>query len=172
MIHIRPLDVSDAPVLAAAYTANWPFLAPWDPARPDAFFTDAGQLARVEGMLADRAVYPCAIELDGELVGTITLTQIEHGPAQSANLGYWVAQAVNGRGIASRAVELIVERAFGELGLHRLQAGTLAHNFGSQKVLANNGFERIGTARGFLFIAGKWQDHILFQRVNDKWESA
>ncbi|GIF51254.1 [SSU ribosomal protein S5P]-alanine acetyltransferase [Asanoa ferruginea] len=172
MVHIRPLDVSDAPVLATAYTANWPFLAPWDPVRPDAFFTPAGQEARISGMLADRAVYPCAIELDGDVVGTITLTQIEYGPAQSANLGYWVAQAVNGRGVATKAVAEIVEHAFGVLGLHRIQAGTLAHNHGSQKVLANNGFERIGTARGFLFIEGRWQDHILFQLVNDDWQPA
>ncbi|MEV4620324.1 GNAT family protein [Asanoa sp. NPDC049573] len=172
MIHIRPTELGDAPVLAAAYTANWPFLAPWDPVRDEVFFTPAGQRARIEGMLADRGAYPCVIELDGEVVGTVTLTQMEYGPAQSANLGYWVAQAVNGRGIASRAVELIVERAFGELGLHRLQAGTLEHNFGSQKVLANNGFERIGIARDFLRIQGRWQDHILFQRVNEGWEPA
>ncbi len=60
----------------------------------------------------------------------------------------------------------MIDIAFGELGLHRLQAGTLVHNTGSQKVLERNGFERIGLARAYLKIAGRWQDHILFQRIS------
>jgi ribosomal-protein-alanine N-acetyltransferase len=50
-----------------------------------------------------------------------------------------------------------------ELRLHRLQAATLLHNVGSQRVLAESGFERIGLAPRYLQIAGEWQDHLLFQ---------
>ena len=57
--------------------------------------------------------------------------------------------------------------AFGELALHRLEAGTLLDNIGSQRVLEKNGFERIGIARRYLFIGGDWRDHVLFQRVAD-----
>jgi len=42
-------------------------------------------------------------------------------------------------------------------------AGTLVHNVRSQKVLLRNGFVRFGLAPSYLKIAGKWQDHILFQ---------
>ena len=35
-----------------------------------------------------------------------------------------------------------------------------------QRVLERNGFERIGLARGYLRIAGRWQDHILFQQIS------
>jgi ribosomal-protein-alanine N-acetyltransferase len=66
----------------------------------------------------------------------------------------------------------MVEHAFGELNLHRLEAGTRLDNLGSQKVLARNGFERIGVARSFLRIAGGWHDHVLFQRINDEWQPA
>ena len=48
--------------------------------------------------------------------------------------------------------------AFGELGLHRLQAETLLDNVASQKVLERNGFVRIGMAPTYLKIAGRWQD--------------
>jgi len=34
-------------------------------------------------------------------------------------------------------------------------------------VLARNGFVRIGVAPSYLKIAGRWQDHVLFQRVAD-----
>ena len=56
--------------------------------------------------------------------------------------------------------------AFGELGLHRIQAETLLHNIRSQRVLERGGFVRIGMAPAYLNIAGTWQDHILYQVVN------
>ena len=59
--------------------------------------------------------------------------------------------------------------AFHELGLHRLQADTLVHNAASQRVLARNGFTRIGLAPRYLRIAGRWQDHVLHQRLAEHW---
>ncbi|NUT18074.1 MAG: GNAT family N-acetyltransferase [Hamadaea sp.] len=106
-----------------------------------------------------------------EIVGMISLTMIERGPVEAAHLGYWVAQSANGRGVATAAVAAMIDLAFGEMGLHRLEACTMLHNAGSQKVLGRNGFERIGLARRYLKIAGRWQDHILFQRLATEDES-
>lgn len=72
-----------------------------------------------------------------------------------------------GRGLASAALTEIVDFAFGELELHRLEAGTLVDNVASQRVLLKNGFERFGLARRFLLIAGEWRDHVLFERIAD-----
>jgi ribosomal-protein-alanine N-acetyltransferase len=55
-----------------------------------------------------------------------------------------------------------------EAGLHRLQAGTLLHNAASQTVLRRNGFTPIGVAPRYLRIAGRWQDHLLFQLLADE----
>ncbi|MDQ2699400.1 MAG: GNAT family N-acetyltransferase, partial [Actinomycetota bacterium] len=63
------------------------------------------------------------------------------------------------------AVAAIVRLARDELGLHRVQAATLTHNAGSQRVLERNGFEHIGFAPSYLKIAGRWQDHDLFQVI-------
>ena len=72
------------------------------------------------------------------------VSNIVEGPFRSANLGYWVARDHNGRGIATAAVGLAVGWAFEERGLHRLEAGTLLDNVGSQRVLEQNGFSEIG----------------------------
>lgn len=61
----------------------------------------------------------------------------------------------------------ILNVAFDELGLHRVQAETLVYNAASQAVLSRNGFDWIGMAPEYLKIAGRWQDHILFQRLSD-----
>jgi ribosomal-protein-alanine N-acetyltransferase len=165
---IRPLALADSAELADLYALNRDFLAPFDPFRPGAFFRERGQRDRIERMLADRAAdrgYGYAI-LDGDAVaGTISLSNVVRGPLQSANVGYWVDRDRNGRGLASTALAAVVDVAFGDLSLHRLEAGTLLDNLPSQRVLAKNGFERIGVARDYLLIAGRWRDHVLFQRV-------
>jgi ribosomal-protein-alanine N-acetyltransferase len=171
MMRIRPVEVADAAALAAVYVSNRAFLAPWEPVRDEVFFTEEGQRQRLATSVADArngAGYSCVIEVDGELAGAVTLSAIARGPAQTAHLGYWVAQAVNGRGYATQAVARMLDVAFGDLGLHRVQAATLLHNLGSQRVLERSGFTRIGVAPSYVHIAGEWQDHILFQRVTDR----
>ena len=76
-------------------------------------------------------------------------------------------QELNGRGICTEAVRLIVEWGFGEARLHRLEAATLVDNIGSQAVLRRNGFTEIGRSPRYLFIAGAWRDHLLFARTAD-----
>lgn len=56
--------------------------------------------------------------------------------------------------------------AFCELRLHRIEAGTLLQNLASQRVLERNGFVRFGIAPGYLNIAGRWQDHAMYQALN------
>ena len=163
----RPIVLEDAPRIAALQAANRAFLAPWDAIRPDVFYTVPGQETEVRRLLQRHeegsALGHAILDDDGALVGVIRLTDVVRGAFESCSMGYWVAQEANGRGYASEAVASITAVAFGELGLHRVEASTLLHNARSQRVLAKNGFERIGTAPQYLRIAGEWQDHALFQ---------
>ncbi len=146
------------------------FLEPYDPPRPDAFFTEEGQQAELEQAVAQAAVggrYRYVMFDGDDPVGALSISNVVRGPFQSANLGYWVADKHNGRGVWTRAVGLAVKAAFQEHGLHRLEAGTLLDNTGSQRVLRKNGFREIGIAPRYLFIAGAWRDHLLFQRLSD-----
>jgi [ribosomal protein S5]-alanine N-acetyltransferase len=161
---IRELTRGDARELAALYAANRNFLAPFEPERGDAWFTAPGQRDRLSRPIAG---WRFAIVDDGRIAGSITISDVVRGAFESAHLGYWVAQDRNGRGLATAAVAAAVEFAFGPAKLHRLQAGTLVDNHGSQRVLEKNGFERIGLARLYLHIGGAWRDHVLFQRTAD-----
>ena len=157
---IRRLRPEDAAGLAALLRANRDFLAPFDPVRDERFFTPEGQADRIR-----RHDHLYAILDDGELAGTIALSNISLGAFRSANVGYWVDQARNGRGLASGAVADVAELAFGELELHRLEAGALVDNIASHRVLERNRFTRIGVAPRYLHIGGAWRDHVLFQRT-------
>jgi ribosomal-protein-alanine N-acetyltransferase len=170
-VAIRPAVRADADAVAALFAAQREHLAPWDPRREPGFFTRAGQCARLSAVERDRAAgtaYRFLILQDGELAGEVGITNIVRRSFQSANLGYWVAGERCGRGIATAAVAVICRFAFEELELHRLEAGTLLHNVGSQIVLDRNGFAPFGVAPGYLRIAGAWCDHVLFQRTCER----
>jgi ribosomal-protein-alanine N-acetyltransferase len=166
----RPLTPGDADTVAELLRVNRDFLAPWEPVRDDEYYTAHGQLAVIEGALArPDSVHPRVILNEaGRVAGRITLSEIIRGPVQSCSLGYWVSAGDNGRGLATAAVGEVIAVAFSDLGLHRIQAGTLTHNVRSQRVLERNGFTRIGMAPAYLNIAGRWQDHILFQVVAEQ----
>ena len=166
---IRRISLNDAEPLAEVLARNREFLAPWDPARPPGFFTVAGQRAVIEQALrgvAQGVLEPQVILAGDQIIGRVTLSDIVRGSFESCNLGYWVSASVGGRGHATAAVAHISRLAFDDLRLHRIQAGILPHNIASQRVLQHNGFEPIGTARAYLKIADRWQDHVLYQLIN------
>lgn len=165
----RLVSLDDSDVLAGLVRANREFLAPWDVAHDEDYFTADGQRERIADALARHAqgtMLPYVILTEtGRVAGRINLNDIVRGAFWSCHLGYWLNEADNGRGLATAAVREIIDVAFDELGLHRIQASTLPHNVRSQRVLERAGFTHIGLAPDYLCIAGEWQDHVLFQLV-------
>ena len=172
MTTTRLLEPGDAPVLADLVTRNREFLAPWEPVRPEAYFTLDGQAEVIADSLeryAEGTQVPRVILDESEaVVGRINLNNVVRGAFQSASVGYWLAQEAGGRGLATAAVADMVTVGFQLEGLHRLEAGTIPENVRSQAVLSRNGFGQFGYAPRYLSIAGRWQDHLLFQLLNDE----
>lgn len=168
---LRPAVADDAEGLLAAYLHNREHLRPWDPLREPDFYTLEGQRERLLGQLAERdegRLMLWVLTSGPRIVGVLTLSGIRYGPSCSGSLGYWIDVDHTGKGLASAAVEAAARYA-DEAGLHRLEAGTLLHNTGSQHVLRKCGFEPYGVAPKYLHINGEWQDIRLFQRIlNDR----
>ena len=166
-IHLRPAAPADAPALAALAVSQREHLAPWEPERTAHWFTEAGQREALEQAVVDRAAdrsYAFVITDDADVIcGRLTLASVVRGAGQFCSIGYWVAREATGRGVATAAVGQALGIASGELGLHRVQAETLPHNRASRRVLERHGFERYGLAPQYLRIAGRWQDHELWQ---------
>jgi ribosomal-protein-alanine N-acetyltransferase len=167
----RLATVEDAAALAVLQTAHREAFAPWEPLRDDDWYT----VDRQRAMLADGldayaagTMVPLVIVDGGEVAGRLTLNGVTRGALQSASIGYWISPSRQRRGLATAALGEAVTRAFGEMGLHRLQAETLLHNTPSQQVLLRNGFRPYGVAPSYLRIAGRWQDHVLFHRLADQ----
>ena len=170
MTNTRLLDPADAPALLEIAREDLDFFAPWEPLHDDQWLTEAAQLEVIGEKLEQHrlglALPHVVLDDAGEVVGRITLNNVVRGAFQSCSVGYFIRSAANGRGHATSAVRQMLATAFGELGLHRVEAGTLLHNAASQRVLERNGFVRFGLAPQYLRIDGRWQDHVLFQVLN------
>ncbi|WP_370616613.1 GNAT family N-acetyltransferase [Mumia sp. Pv 4-285] len=164
---LRHARVGDAAALAAACVRNREHLARWEPVRDDDYYTVDEQVRRLGQREASDIVGTSITSLifHGEdVVGSVNVNDIVLGVFRNGHLGYWLDGAHTGRGLMTGAVEAISGYAAG-LGLHRLQAATLLHNAASQAVLRRTGFTPIGVAEEYLKIDGRWQDHVLFQRI-------
>ena len=165
---LRPFRLGDASSLAAAYERNKGHLGPWDPERPPGFFTVGGQEKdAVERLkLQEQGLFALFVIVgpDGELVGRANIQNIVRGTMQGGTLGYWVDKDHLRRGLAKAAVDHLGRQAL-ELGLHRLEAGTMVDNVPSQRVLLSCGYEQFGLAPKLLFLNGAWRDHVLYQKL-------
>jgi ribosomal-protein-alanine N-acetyltransferase len=163
----RPLELEDVGALTALHFENRQFLAPWQPLRPDSYFTEAGQPEAVEAILAHKArgvAFPLVtLDRSGGVVGALTIASIIRGAFQSCSVGYWLAEHAQGQGLATAALREAADLVFGDLRLHRIQAETLTHNLRSQRTLKRVGFEQYGVAPSYMHIAGHWQDNVLYQ---------
>ena len=96
---------------------------------------------------------------DGAIVGFLNLSEIIRGKLQQAFLGYGGVAGFTGQGYMTEAMDLVLERAFGPLGLHRVEANIQPGNPASIALARRVGFEREGFSPEYLMIDGAWRDH-------------
>lgn len=123
--------------------------------------------------VADRQMDPdpitnFAIVVDDEAVGGVGVHPKSGMYACKASLGYWLGRPFWGRGIVSAALPLVVDHAFGPLGLHRVEALVFTFNPASARVLEKAGFVREATLRANAVKDGRVVDTHLYGRVRSK----
>lgn len=180
LVHERVLlrrpETSDHAAWAALRAESRAFLEPWEPEWPPDDLDRPAWKERMRRYRADIAQgtgMPFFVFIDGGrvLAGGISIGNIRRGVAQSGQIGYWMGARHAGQGLMAEALEALVRHAFGELGLHRLEAACIPGNNRSMRVLEKAGFEREGLLRSYLRIAGSWRDHILYARIDDRAET-
>ena len=108
-----------------------------------------------------------AVEWRGEFVGGIGLVPLADIHSGTAELGYWLGEPYWGKGLASRAVALLLPHAFGELLFVRLQAEVFAGHSASMRVLEKNGFVREGILRKHISKNGVVTDAALYAKLRN-----
>jgi ribosomal-protein-alanine N-acetyltransferase len=105
---------------------------------------------------------PFVIEVEGRLVGQITVNNIVRGSGQFASVGYWIDEAYSGRGITTRALAMVIDHCLFVARLHRVEVAIRPENAASLRLVEKLGLKEYGYAPRFLHIDGAWRDHRLF----------
>lgn len=119
------------------------------------------QCGALRAMARRGQALPFTITIDGRFAGQLTLGNVVQGALCSAWVGYWVESQLAGGGVATGAVALALDHAFGPVGLHRVEATVQPDNLASLRVLDKLGFREEGLLLRYLEVAGRWRDHRL-----------
>lgn len=168
---LTPPTFADADDLLAFELRNREFFESYINARPAGYYSPEGVRTAIAAAAAearaDTAFQYLVRDETAQLVGRVNLSRVKRVHFHSAEIGYRIAEAVTGRGIAVEAVRQVVALAFSEHRLHRLEATSRPENTGSVKVLARNGFEVFGRAKRSFQLQGAWYDLLYFERHAD-----
>lgn len=164
LLALTPDDLDD---LSRFEHANRAFFEAHVNARPPAYYAEGGiqaDIAQAVREAAEDQAYQFLLrDATGVLVGRVNLTRVRRTHFHSAELGYRIAHAANGRGHATEAVRLVLQQAFGCLGLRRVEATAAISNTASCAVLRRNGFVQFGHSRRSFELAGRWHDLLHFE---------
>jgi ribosomal-protein-serine acetyltransferase len=156
-ILLRPHRLEDCDAMYAAVMESIPEISPWLPWCHAGYSRDETvAFIKVAGAAwDDRSHYPFAIlaATDGAFLGGIAINHIAK-PNRLANVGYWVRTSRTRQGIASAAVRLVSQYAFGTLGFTRLEIACLPTNTSSRRVAEKVGAKLEAMARNRLVMHG------------------
>ncbi|MGC8498201.1 MAG: GNAT family N-acetyltransferase [Acidimicrobiales bacterium] len=113
--------------------------------------------------------YGFGIFYDGRFVGELTLSGIQRGPMQVGFIGYWIDEAVAGRGLMPEAVVVVIQFALETLRLHRIEINIIPRNHASRRVVEKLGLRCEGVAERYLEIDGAWEDHARYAMTAEEW---
>ncbi len=148
------------------------FLTPWEPAWPYDALSRKAFRRRLRQQAAEwrqgaGITFFVFDRRGGQLLGGISVTNLRRGVAQAASLGYWVGERHARQGLMTEALLVLLDYLFDDLGLHRVEAACLPRNAASRRLLEKLGFREEGRGRGYLRIAGEWQDHVLYALLTE-----
>ncbi|MEU9986725.1 GNAT family protein [Streptomyces sp. NPDC048045] len=156
-VGIRPFTLEDGPEFTARARESKDLHRPWL-FPPD---TDEGYAAYAGPLIEDpaKAGFLVCAKDTGEIAGFININNIVRGGFQCGALGYGAFVHAAGRGLMREGLELVVDYAFGPLGLHRLEINAQPDNVPSVAMARGAGFRLEGFSPAMIFIDGAWRDH-------------
>lgn len=168
-ISLRPLQADDAQEIYDTIDAQREYLGHWLPfvAKTD---TVAFTQKAVDSLSSsDNKTF--TIRKGVQFIGLIGFKATDKANCKT-EIGYWLSQDYQGKGIMTRAVEVLCGNAFEELEMNRVQIMCAVGNTPSSNIPKRLGFQFEGVERdGELFADGKFVDIEVYSLLKDEYNS-
>lgn len=163
---LRPALGQDHARIDVVRRRNWKWLGPWEATLPPGSAETLPDLdsfrRRVDRQQRQGESLVMVAELDREIVGLFSLSNVQRGAMCQGVLGYWVTGELAHRGVGSLCVAMMVDLVIGELGLHRIEVNVRPENDRSLGLCRKLGLRREGLKLRYMSIAGQWADHVAY----------
>jgi ribosomal-protein-alanine N-acetyltransferase len=170
-LQLRWMDQADAPALFAlfsdpAVTRYWSTPAWTDIAQSRAFIdTTLAQYAAGSGLR-----FAILLAETGQMIGSIKLYDF-YDANRRCDIGYALLQAQWGKGLVGEAMRAVIEYAFHELNINRIEADIDPRNEASAKVLERMAFVREGYMRERWIVNGEVCDTAFYGLLRRDWDA-
>lgn len=170
---LRPLRIRHAAELHAVVEANREHLRRWLP------WVDASEsveqtrayLREIQSRAARDDAITLGIWTAEGLRGVVGFHLIEWFHRRTS-LGYWLAADAQGRGLMTRAVRALLDHAFGDLGLNRVELAAATGNTRSRAIAERLGFTFEGVRRQCEWLYDHFVDHAVYSMLAAEWTDA
>lgn len=143
---------------------------PWVDATRSAADTEVFLKAAVK-QVADQQGFQAAIVCDGAIAGLIGFHAVSWAN-RSTSIGYWLAGTHEGRGLMTRACRALVEHAFVEWDLNRIEIRCATGNTRSRAIPERLGFRLEGRLREAEWLYDHFVDHAVYGLLRADWTAA
>jgi [ribosomal protein S5]-alanine N-acetyltransferase len=175
-VMMRPLAANDFREWSEVRRRNHDWLTVWEPSRQphhaDPVLDRGAFTSRCLQRDRDRAsgtAYQFGLFVDQHVAGEVNINNVVRGAMQSATIGYWIDQAHAGQGYVAEAVVVVLQFAFEQLGLHRVEICIVPRNERSRRIVEKVKIRDEGVALRYLEINGVWEDHIRYGITAEEW---
>ncbi|MCD7826762.1 MAG: GNAT family N-acetyltransferase [Clostridiaceae bacterium] len=171
---LRVLTSDHAAGINTFYWENRDFLEPFEPIRPQNFYTKSFQAANLNCeyraflKLSHMRYWLFEPENLSVPVGTVCFSNFLRGSFQKCSLGYKLAQSACHKGYMTEALGFLIPVLMNDMKLHRIEAYVQPDNFASIRLLNRLHFAEEGYLRSYAEIMGVWKDHLLFSRIQNE----
>jgi len=173
---MRPLAANDFRSWSEVRQRNAEWLTVWEPSRPESLpdpsTNKSAFNARCQQRDRDRTsgtAYQFGLFIDQQIAGEVNLNNVIRGAMQSGTIGYWIDQRHAGNSYVAEAVVIVMQFAFEQLMLHRLEICIVPRNQRSIRIMEKLAIREEGTAERYLEINGIWEDHVRFAMTLEEW---
>ena len=128
-------------------------------------------LAEIHEYFRQKSLFQWGIALkpDDKIIGTTTLFRLDD-QSRRAEIGYILNRGFWGKGLVNEALTALLDFAFGELKLHRIEADIDPRNAASQRVVERLGFIKEGHLRERWIVGGEIQDTLFYGLLESDWQ--
>lgn len=169
-ILLRPIAETDEQAMWQAIDGDREYLGkylPWI----DTYPTAESHLSQFTQRRVERDVFDRSegylVEYRGELAGTVGFGFPNRD--NGVEVGYWLRQDLQGRGIITRSIEAVITMLIVEMGLHRVTIRAATTNLPSRGIPERLGFTHEGTMRDGALVNGEYLDLEIYSMLDHEW---